>query len=488
MNRNLQQNNKLSDSQVHDIRVTETIPILDSLVTINRKPAINLDNHGRNSSKSMSVHKKFLRENKYEGESKNLLLGKISIDNFKPIDNSLLNLTVHESITQKSKKVLTVNNANKMTKTIRNPIRNIGSSARDSKREESICNKSAASTSIKNIIRDETYMIQQENIKSKSLFLKLKNDNISIKGFYHVSSWKKYWREVVTEQIELRGISLLDASNELYINQALLEGESSESLKLLINSLDLKSKNKISFHYNHTIIRDSYKNSKEDEQHKLDQHPFLSEGEFGTVTALHDYCINEVAHKRKAYVYYFHNKGSCCWTDINDPVRTWRDEMNAVLAEFPSICMRALYYGDYSACGTDNNDAHYSGNFWWANCDHIAALPPLSNRFDAWAAEMFIFNVSPVLSVRENFALQCGYNPIFLHNCGLKTGFRHYSISSPRYLYRFQLMDHLTTESWLPSVVFGKYGNRNTSYCALLRSIPGQKYQPTTITVESIFN
>jgi hypothetical protein len=37
-----------------------------------------------------------------------------------------------------------------------------------------------------------------------------------------------------------------------------------------------------------------------------------------------------------------------------------------------------------STCGMEYQDAHYSGNFYWAHCDHIASLPRLHNRFDAW--------------------------------------------------------------------------------------------------------
>ena len=42
-----------------------------------------------------------------------------------------------------------------------------------------------------------------------------------------------------------------------------------------------------------------------------------------------------------------------------------------------------LYKG-YSSCGMEYQDGHHSGNFWWASCDHIAALPVLEDRFNAW--------------------------------------------------------------------------------------------------------
>jgi len=30
------------------------------------------------------------------------------------------------------------------------------------------------------------------------------------------------------------------------------------------------------------------------------------------------------------------------------------------------------------------------GNFWWADCNHIANLNPLNNRYDAWSCEFFV--------------------------------------------------------------------------------------------------
>ena len=60
-------------------------------------------------------------------------------------------------------------------------------------------------------------------------------------------------------------------------------------------------------------------------------------------------------------------------------VASWREVMNTFNIEFPSICLRAMLDG-YSACGMEYQDAHYSGNFFWAHCDHVAALPRLWNR------------------------------------------------------------------------------------------------------------
>ena len=49
-----------------------------------------------------------------------------------------------------------------------------------------------------------------------------------------------------------------------------------------------------------------------------------------------------------------------------------------------------------STCGMEYQERHFSGNFYWANCDHIAALPQLNDRFDAWYVTYMIF---PALSL-----------------------------------------------------------------------------------------
>ena len=50
----------------------------------------------------------------------------------------------------------------------------------------------------------------------------------------------------------------------------------------------------------------------------------------------------------------------CCM-----PEASWREGMNTFNLEFPSICARAIIRHGYSACGIENQDAHYSGNFWY---------------------------------------------------------------------------------------------------------------------------
>lgn len=134
----------------------------------------------------------------------------------------------------------------------------------------------------------------------------------------------------------------------------------------------------------------------------------VSLGEVSTIQRLHAHCQRMVRERPglPSYVYYFHNKGSCCIQaseNVEDnPIVSWRDLMNTFVVEFPSICLRALRRG-YLTCGVEYQDALYAGNFWWADCHHIASLPPIEDVMDAYQAEMFLFNVSTDYERREFF-------------------------------------------------------------------------------------
>ena len=61
-----------------------------------------------------------------------------------------------------------------------------------------------------------------------------------------------------------------------------------------------------------------------------------------------------------------------------------------------SLSLSRLLFCFPSTCGMEYQERHFSGNFYWANCDHIAALPQLNDRFDAWYVTYMIF---PALSL-----------------------------------------------------------------------------------------
>lgn len=154
---------------------------------------------------------------------------------------------------------------------------------------------------------------------------------------------------------------------------------------------------------------------------------------------LKQHCDKMKATGQKALVYYFHAKGACCWkdykgiyhptdTDFHEkdgvrfykrkylPSADWRDEMNAGVLEFPSTCLRAILEKNYSSCGMENQLAHYSGNFWWADCDHVAQLDLPPNRFDWRKPEFFILYVTHKRDLREKFGYYCGYS---IFNCNI---------------------------------------------------------------------
>eukprot|EP01038_Epipyxis_sp_PR26KG_P017591 gene17591-24433_t len=263
--------------------------------------------------------------------------------------------------------------------------------------------------------------------------------NLSVPGATEQVDW---WTE---NEIYLKGPSLLDASDELYINEAVILGASPyvedfvKSIRTKINSFD-----KITFHTNQTLKRKSA-----EEQASKDKFN-ISIGEFSTVQALQNYCVDEVSHGRKSLVYYFHTKASNAVTRPNT-ITSWRDIMNAFILEFPSICIKALVRGNFSTCGTIMHPRMYGGNFWWSHCDHIAAMPKISlnKRFDYMYAEKFIFDVAgDNWKLNENFGYYCGYVPENI-------GFEQFPtfVDLFRSLYRNRLVECLQNESVLPTGV-----------------------------------
>ena len=77
------------------------------------------------------------------------------------------------------------------------------------------------------------------------------------------------------------------------------------------------------------------------------------------------------------------------------------------------------------------------GNFYWANCDHIASLPRLHTRFDPWLVEYFPLNISKSEYVRKLFGANCGYSPF---TCN---GVNHYDKECPRNRYRMKVYNYI---------------------------------------------
>jgi len=173
-------------------------------------------------------------------------------------------------------------------------------------------------------------------------------------------------------------------------------------------------------------------------------------------------------------------KSGCCYKDPFGPKEkmpraSWREEMNAFTIEFPSICLRALLKG-YNTCGVENQDAHYSGNFWWADCAHIASLPKPDNRFDPWSAEFFVQKYSVDHALAKRIGYHCGYSA---WNCGINL----YDFDCERDMYRDRLFKLVMSSKLAPSMR-GKQHTNDTQRCVAIR---GKKYNDNQVDVREAF-
>jgi hypothetical protein len=263
----------------------------------------------------------------------------------------------------------------------------------------------------------------------------------------------------------------LEITSKLNIN---IVGERKDDyavIKNFINSLDLKYKDRIVYGFNETIGRWAYNNFPPEKKKEYDGRTDRSSGEYSTVMKLYNYYQAKQAKGEKALVYYFHNKGSCCAKSvesygINNPVSNWREYMNAVNLEFPTICLRAILTKKYVACGAENQDGHYSGNFWWADCNHVALLPPLKLPYDFGESEYFVLRGHSDFGTLRTFGFKCGYS---IYNCQVNL----YDNECPRYKYREQVLLKSITHKLTPNNVYKK--DDNTNKCRELLK-KGKKY------------
>lgn len=336
-----------------------------------------------------------------------------------------------------------------------------------------------------------------EKQRWKEAYRSAKSQGYRIKGFYHVSAWRTYWQQIMLDQLNIldgrrphhtdydipyndsstslhwsepHWTSLLTSVESLYLN---VVGPDESHLKMVRDlveknaTLHPKHRSKIVFHFNKTIGRSTFEHLPEKEKKRvLAAKPPLSEAEVSTVTALHEYCVEETKAGRKAFVFYIHNKGACCFPRHSKsrdqwPVAGWRDVMNAFNIEFPSICLRALLAG-YSTCGYGSQLAHYTGNFWWADCGHIAALPPLWSKFDAYAVEYYVMNVS--MSSKDVFERNCAYEA---YHC-LDGRIDHYAQHCPRNDYMETVNNFVAANAVLPRIKQSKVDlsdPKNSEFC-----------------------
>lgn len=121
------------------------------------------------------------------------------------------------------------------------------------------------------------------------------------------------------------------------------------------------------------------------------------------------------------------------------------------------------------------------GNFWWANCEHIAALPMLQNRFDAWESEFFLYGIlrrnrtgGRVGPINRLLGENCGYDT---HRC---LGVNLYNDECPRATYRDNIIQYVSDYDLPPNDVATVSKNNFSwvaEHCVDLRKTPYESQQ-----------
>lgn len=282
-----------------------------------------------------------------------------------------------------------------------------------------------------------------ESARMLAVSRKYRDMNISVDVFFHMSAWKQFWKEIVHEQLFLLDGRILARRRKAGVSESppnwgysasqtapsvasiarhvyiMLHGDESSvrEMRAAVVSSKVSFLDKIIFSQSETIERSMYSSAEPVQKLHIRaaaEKAGATAGEYATIQAVHQHCKKEVASSKNSVVLYIHNKGGCCRKG-EAPESDWRDLMNTLNIEFSSVCLRALYDG-YSACGADYQDMHYSGNFWWASCNHVAMLPGLWDPIDnAWQAEFFLFNISENWHRRDPFGHECAYRPYHCH-------------------------------------------------------------------------
>lgn len=195
----------------------------------------------------------------------------------------------------------------------------------------------------------------------------------NITGFMHVAAMGN-WKEVIVQQVQtLMRCGLYEKSTHICVT---IVGDYESK------DLDIFAGSKFILHHGGP----------------------LTEYEFPTLVALHKH-----TKVHDGLVWYIHTKGvghaknGKVFAGITD----WRKYMEHFILEKHEACIQALITHD--CCGVDYKQhpaPHFSGNFFWATCEHIRRLPDIatvradvhfSNHIQEWnlqerhKAELWLF-------------------------------------------------------------------------------------------------
>lgn len=157
-------------------------------------------------------------------------------------------------------------------------------------------------------------------------------------GFMHIATHGP-WKEVVREQLELiRSSGLHERMTRLFIG---IVGPESGPFEAPDPKIEIIHRSE-----------------------SLDRY------EFPTLEYLHAFCKSH-----EGLVFYVHTKGVF---RCNEGTTDWRRYMEYFIIERHADCIRALQ--SRPVCGVNWQEVpwpHFSGNFWWARSEYLAALPPI---------------------------------------------------------------------------------------------------------------
>lgn len=165
----------------------------------------------------------------------------------------------------------------------------------------------------------------------------------SVFGFWHIATMGN-WRDVIQDQLlKLTASGLLERADRIFVG---ICGPEIDEIRFAHPKLEL-------------VFKD----------HSLNR------AEAPTLEKLHDF-----SRGRDGAVFYIHTKGVSREPHEQSRMTDWHRLMEYFNITRFQDCIEHLCY--YDVCGVNWHDwpyPHFSGNFWWANSEYVAGLPPLSD-------------------------------------------------------------------------------------------------------------
>lgn len=149
---------------------------------------------------------------------------------------------------------------------------------------------------------------------------------------------------------------------------------------------------------------------------KINQISDVNTGEFYTLKQIETYCKSTNTNDK---ILYIHTKGVT--SSNNECINDWRKYMLYFNVEQHEKAVTQLdFYDTYGVDLVTEPTKHYSGNFWWANSNHIKKLPSIDEISKA--------DAKAILTVRHNaefWLMMAEGNNKSAHNSNINVYERH---------------------------------------------------------------